>query len=117
MEQTQETWQIERGGQIFDTNFEEMTGLIECGALLKMDRVRKGNLRWIEAGKVPSLLAVFNAKDGEQPAKPVITLTKLGPTSMPGGSTGRSPPYEGGVAAASADGVVLPEPGQPMCAM
>ncbi len=84
IEQQQETWQIESNGQIYDTNFEEMTALIDRGDLLRMDRVRKGNLRWIEAGKVPSLLAVFNAKEGDQPAKPVITLTKLGPPVVPG---------------------------------
>jgi len=84
MEQQQETWQIDSQGQIYDTNFEELTSMIEEGTLLPMDRVRKGNLRWIEAAKVPSLLAVFNAKEGEAPPKPVITLTKLGPTSVPG---------------------------------
>ena len=90
MEQQQDIWQIESGGQIYDTSFEEMTSLIDRGELLRMDRVRKGNLRWIEAGKVPSLLAVFNAKEGDQPAKPVITLTKLGPTTMPGYLLGTS---------------------------
>ncbi len=82
-EQTQEMWQIESNGQIFDTSFEEITSLIDRGELLRMDRVRKDDLRWIEAGKVPSLLAVFNAKDGDDPAKPVITLTKLGSPVMP----------------------------------
>lgn len=83
-EQPNEIWQIESGGEIFDTNFAHMTGMIERGELLRMDRVRKGNLRWIEASKVPSLLAVFNAKDGNEPPKPVITLTQLGPPVMPG---------------------------------
>ncbi|MBK8467258.1 MAG: hypothetical protein IPL32_15680 [Chloracidobacterium sp.] len=89
MEQQQETWQIEANGQVYDTSFEELTTLIDRGDLLRMDRVRKGNLRWIEAGKVPSLLAVFNAKEGDQPAKPVITLTKLGPPVFPGQQTSK----------------------------
>lgn len=83
-EQQQEIWQIESNGQVYDTSFEELTRLIDRGDLLRMDRVRKGNLRWIEAGKIPSLLAVFNAKEGAEPSKPVITLTKLGPPVMPG---------------------------------
>jgi hypothetical protein len=95
MSMEQEIWHIESGGHIVDTNFEELTTKIEHGELLRMDRVSKGNLRWIEAGKVPSLMAVFNALDGEQAPKPVITLTKLGPTSMPGGSTVRRTPNSG----------------------
>ncbi len=83
-EQDQELWQVETGGQVFDTTFAEMTGWIEQGSLLRIDRVRKGNLRWIEAGKVPSLMAVFNAKEsGEPTPPPVITLTKLGPVTVP----------------------------------
>ncbi len=82
--ETSETWQIESGGQIIDTDFGEMTAMIDRGELLRIDRVRKGDLRWIEAGKIPSLVAVFNAKDGDQPPKPVITLTQLGPPVMPG---------------------------------
>ncbi|MFN0279648.1 MAG: hypothetical protein ACKVRN_13785 [Pyrinomonadaceae bacterium] len=83
-EQTTENWQIEFNGQIIESSFEDITAMIDKGDLLRMDRVRKEEDRWIEAGKVPSLLAVFNAKDGDEPPKPVITLTKLGPTSVPG---------------------------------
>lgn len=86
-EQGQEVWEVEAGGQVFETNFAEMTEWIADGSLLRIDRVRKGNLRWIEAGKVPALLAVFNAKDNGQPiAPPVVSTTKLGPTVMPGSS-------------------------------
>ena len=83
-EQTQELWQVEAAGKRFETTFAEMTSWIAEGSLLKIDRVRKGNLRWIEAGKVPSLLAVFNAKDNGQPLPPAVTITKLGPSTMPG---------------------------------
>ena len=93
-DQSQEIWQVESGGQIFETNFAELTTWINESSLLRIDRVRKGNLRWIEAGKVPSLAAVFNAKEsGEPPPPPVITLTKLGPTSLPGESTRNPPNY------------------------
>lgn len=90
-EQPQEIWQVDANGKIFETNFAEMTTWIDEGALLRQDKVRKGNLRWIEAGKVPSLMAVFNAKENGQPLPaPVITTTKLGPTTMPG-SAGANP--------------------------
>jgi hypothetical protein len=85
-EGTSENWQIETAGEIIDADFDKITQLISRGDLLRMDRVRNGDLRWIEAGKVPSLVAVFNAKDDAQPAKPVVTLTKLGSPSGYDGS-------------------------------
>lgn len=90
-ELNQEMWQVEANGQVFETNFAEMTEWIADGSLLRIDRVRKGNLRWIEAGKVPSLAAVFNAADNGRPiAPPVVTTTKLGPTVLP--ETNSNPP-------------------------
>ena len=80
-ENTQELWQVEANGTVFDTNFAEMTSWIDNGSLARSDKVRKGNLRWIEAGKVPSLMSVFNAKENGQPIAPVITATMLEPTT------------------------------------
>ena len=56
-------WQAEVLGQIYDTNFNEMTQWIAEGALMPSDKVRRGNLRWLDAGKVPSLLPFFNLKE------------------------------------------------------
>lgn len=75
VEPDQEIWQVEAGGKVYDTSFDEMTTWIAEGSLLRIDRVRKGNLRWIEAGKVPALTEFFNAKDAAAPAAPVITST------------------------------------------
>lgn len=72
---TAETWHVEANGQVFETSFEEMTSWIAEGSLLRIDRVRKGDLRWIEAGKVPALTEFFNAKDAAEPPPPVITTT------------------------------------------
>ena len=89
-------WQVEANGQVFETSFAEMTTWINEGSLLRIDRVRKGNLRWIEAGKVPSLLAVFNAKEAGEPVPPpVITLTHLGSPSMPGPTPGNPANFAG----------------------
>ncbi len=71
----QEIWEVEANGEIRSTNFAEMTTWIGEGSLLRIDRVRKANLRWIEAGKVPTLLEFFNAKDASAPALPVISTT------------------------------------------
>jgi hypothetical protein len=76
-EMMDQPWQVETGGQVYETNFEEMQAWIAEGSLLRIDRVRKGNLRWIEAGKVPQLVEFFNAKDAGEPSTPVITTTNV----------------------------------------
>jgi hypothetical protein len=71
---TQEIWQVEVGGQIYEANFEELAQWIAEGALLPHDKVRRGNLRWISAEKVPALYGFFNAKElGIAP--PVVTTS------------------------------------------
>ncbi|MBV9242677.1 MAG: hypothetical protein JO314_11775, partial [Acidobacteria bacterium] len=74
-ENNSETWQVEFGGDIRDVSFEEMAAWIAEGSLVRIDRVKKGNLRWIEAGKVPALTEFFNAKDNETASDPVVTTT------------------------------------------
>ena len=63
VESNQDIWQVEANGGIFETNFAEMTAWINEGSLLRIDRVRKGNLRWIEAGKVPTRESFVDALD------------------------------------------------------
>ncbi len=62
-EQLSEKWQVESNGQVIDTNFAEITSWIEDETLLRMDRVRKGNLRWIEAGRVRGLPRIRRVTD------------------------------------------------------
>ncbi len=72
----QEIWQVDSGGTIFETTLDEMTQWIAEGSLLRIDRVRKGNLRWIEAGKVPVLIEFFNAREsGAADPPPIVTVT------------------------------------------
>ncbi len=75
-ETNQELWEVEANGQVYQTDFAEMTTWIGEGALLRIDRVRRANLRWIEAGKVPSLIEFFNTKDASEPPPSVVTTTK-----------------------------------------
>src|SRR5215207_8379840 len=63
----QEIWQIDAGGQIYEARFDEMAQWIWEGSLLPQDMVRRGNLRWIEARKVPTLMQFFNARDRGEP--------------------------------------------------
>lgn len=70
-----EIWQVEVNNQIYETEFIELTRWIADGSLLRADKVRRGNLRWLEAGKVPSLNGFFNAKDlGIEPPELPISV-------------------------------------------
>ena len=72
----QEIWQVEVGGQVYEADFAELATWVADGALQPEDKVRRGNLRWIEARRVPLLVAHFNAKrDGTLPPKVVVTVT------------------------------------------
>ncbi|MBX7174714.1 MAG: hypothetical protein K1X72_27305 [Pyrinomonadaceae bacterium] len=64
MQNIQEVWQTEINGQIYDTNLEELVSWVQNGTVLPQDKVRRGNLRWIEAQKVPHLYGHF--KTGNQ---------------------------------------------------
>ena len=71
-----EAWQIEVNGQVYEASFAEMADWIADGALQPEDKVRRGNLRWIEARKVPTLIPFFNSKaNGSPPPSLVISTT------------------------------------------
>jgi hypothetical protein len=70
-----EIWQVEVGGQVYEASFAELPSWIGEGSLLPEDKVRRGNLRWIEAKKVPALLPFFNAKALGEPMPVVVSDT------------------------------------------
>lgn len=71
----QETWQVEVGGAVYEAQFAELPDWISEGSLQPDDKVRRGNLRWIEARKVPQLVPFFNAKAKGEPLPVVVTET------------------------------------------
>jgi hypothetical protein len=73
----QEIWQIDVGDQVYEATFEVLTQWINEGSLMPQDRVRRGNLRWIEARRVPSLAPFFNARESGTPLQ-VVTSTASG---------------------------------------
>lgn len=74
-----EIWQADVLGQIYETNLEELTQWITEGALMPDDKVRRGNLRWLDAGKVPPLMPFFNAKaNGLEPPQIQISTANAG---------------------------------------
>ncbi|MBX3265253.1 MAG: hypothetical protein KF831_00935 [Acidobacteria bacterium] len=70
-----ETWQVEVGGTVYEAQFAELPDWISEGSLQPEDKVRRGNLRWIEARKVPQLVPFFNAKANGEPLPVVVSET------------------------------------------
>lgn len=75
LENPSEIWQVEVGGQIYEASLAELPEWISEGSLQPEDKVRKGNLRWIEARKVPTLIPFFNARANGEPIPVVQTTT------------------------------------------
>lgn len=80
-----EMWEVEESGRIYTADSSELSSWIEEGSLQPYDKIRKGNLRWIEARKVPLLIPLFEAKNkgcrlaeaGPQEQAPSITKAEL----------------------------------------
>ena len=76
------SWTVDVSGQTYDASMDDLIQWIDEGALLSGDKVRRGNLRWIEAGKVPQLIPYFEAKaSGRPPTSRVDALIQ----EQPGG--------------------------------
>ncbi|HSK70106.1 MAG TPA: B-box zinc finger protein [Pyrinomonadaceae bacterium] len=54
-----EVWQVAVLDRVYEANFEEIVQWIKEGAVLPEDKVRRGNLRWLSAGKVPEFYPFF----------------------------------------------------------
>jgi len=78
----QEIWQVDVGGQIYEAAFSELGDWIGEGSLQPEDKVRKGNLRWIEARRVPGLVPFFNAKEQGLPLPVVVSTTEAAPAQV-----------------------------------
>lgn len=76
MENSTEIWQTSVNGQLYETDFAGLVEWIAEGSLQPEDKVRKGNLRWIEADKVPALHRFFNAREVEM-VNQVVTSTNI----------------------------------------
>jgi hypothetical protein len=60
-----ETWRVSTSEGVFETDLETLKQWIAEGCVLPTDKVSKGALNWIEAGRAPMLRLVFA---GEPPA-------------------------------------------------
>jgi hypothetical protein len=55
-----EVWRVNTAEGMFETNLETLKQRIVEGCVLPTDKVSKGSLSWIEAGRAPMLRAAFN---------------------------------------------------------
>jgi hypothetical protein len=62
-----EKWRVSTIEGVFETDLETLKQWIHEGCVAPTDKVSKGSLNWIEAGKAPMLRATFN---GEPPSTP-----------------------------------------------
>jgi hypothetical protein len=62
-----ELWRVSTIEGIFETDLETLKQWIVEGCVLPTDKVSKGNLSWIEAGRVPKLKTAFNPHAEPQP--------------------------------------------------
>lgn len=61
-----DAWQVWSEGTVYEADFETLKQWILEGCVLPTDKVRRGNLRWIEAGRAPALRAIFNGEEQAQ---------------------------------------------------
>ncbi len=76
----EEIWQVDANGTIYEASFDELRQWVVEGAVLPTDKIRRGNLRWLEAGRVPLLHGVFNARFAETSPQVQTNITHAAPT-------------------------------------
>ncbi len=57
-----EIWRVSTYEGVFETDFQTLQQWIVEGCVLPTDKVSKGKLNWIEAGRVPKLRGAFNGE-------------------------------------------------------
>jgi hypothetical protein len=64
-----ERWRVSTFEGVFETDLETLKQWIVEGCVLPTDKVSKGKLNWIEAGRVPKLSGAFNGEIEAPPAE------------------------------------------------
>jgi hypothetical protein len=81
-----ETWRVNTPEGIFETDLETLKQWIAEGCVLPTDKVSKGNLNWIDAGRAPMLRSAF-AADASSVSTPAASTPAVSTVSMPAVST------------------------------
>ena len=69
-----EVWRVSTVEGIFETDLETLKQWIVEGCVLPTDKVSKGNLSWIEAGRVPKLKGAFDGDTRPAPKPQVLSF-------------------------------------------
>lgn len=82
-----EVWRVSTVEGIFETDLETLKQWIAEGCVLPTDKVSKGTLNWIDAGRAPMLRAAFGGDFSPQPPKQPVYPEAAGGWQTP-------PPFE-----------------------
>ncbi len=74
MSSQNENWQVMVEGQVYDADTETLKQWASEGRLLPTDKVKKGNLSWNDANRVPMLRAIFS---GQTPPSTPVESTEV----------------------------------------
>ncbi len=78
-----EQWRVSTVEGIFETDLDTLKQWIVEGCVLPSDKVCKGKLSWIEAGRAPILRAAFNSEVKVPVSVPTVTINEFLPVVVP----------------------------------
>src|SRR3954463_1052279 len=70
-----EVWQLETHDGVYQADLPTLKQWVAEGIVLPTDKVRKGALKWIEAGRVPALRRVFEGEEVPEPSRELAATT------------------------------------------
>src|SRR5437762_3101527 len=68
-----EIWQVKSGEEVYQADLTTLKQWVGEGLVQPTDMVRKGGLKWIEAGRAPGLRRVFTGEEQPPPPQPDAT--------------------------------------------
>jgi hypothetical protein len=86
-----ESWRVSTVEGVFETDLETLKRWIIEGSVLPTDKVSKGNLNWIEAGRAPMLRAAFSGESSTREMAPNVATTTESAAQMSAASFVREP--------------------------
>src|SRR5688500_11327244 len=97
-----EIWQVQTHDGLYQADLPTLKQWVAEGAVVATDRVRKGSLNWIEAGRAPMLRRVFSGEEQVEAADAAPQTQPQPPTDLglaadaqPAGFTPAQPSYAG----------------------
>ena len=79
-----EQWRVSTVEGVFETDLETLRQWITEGSVAPTDKVSKGNLNWIDAGRAPMLKAAFQGESVTTAAPPSVSTTPADQTWQEG---------------------------------